>query len=193
MKQYEYGRIEKLNQGLEAAGIDAAMVAEIMAGGKEIRAGTTQQKKIAWMGEAMRRMDDLLDLDTRRAVRESCACCLGGKRLKITRAIAKEYATLEERIAAANEAKYVFGQGVTVEADGSLMVRFFPEGQESYRCVCLGKTQEPISETYCYCCGGHIKHHLQIALGRPLNCETVSSALSSGGTRNCIFRYTYVD
>lgn len=193
MKRYEYGRIERLNRGLEAAGIDPAIIAQIMAGGEEIRASTTPQKKAAWLGEAMHRMDDLLDLDTRRAVRESCACCLGGKRLKITRGIAKQYATLEERIAAANEAKYVFGHSVTVKADGSLMVRFFPDGQESYRCVCLRQAQEPISVTYCYCCGGHVKHHLQTALGRALNCETVSSALSSGGTQGCVFRLTYVD
>lgn len=46
------------------------------------------------------------------------------------------------------------------------------------------------SITYCYCCGGHIKHHLQIALGRSLVLKVRSSALSSGHKRPCSFLFT---
>lgn len=65
-------------------------------------------------------------------------------------------------IAAANNTPFVFGHSVSLEADGRVLVSFAPDNLEQYRCVCLPKASEPISITYCYCCGGHVKHHLQI-------------------------------
>ncbi len=190
MPDYEYGRIKVLSDRLARAGVSQPKIDEIMAGGESIRKTTTREKKAEWLKGAMDRMDALLDAETRRAVRESCACCLGGKRLEISKGIAKHHCTFEDRLAAANEAHYVFGHGVTLEEDGRVLVRFEPEGKESYRCVCLPKAGGPVSETYCYCCGGHIKHHLQIALGKKLRCAVKSSALESGGRRPCAFLYT---
>ncbi|NLG49199.1 MAG: hypothetical protein GX552_03690 [Chloroflexi bacterium] len=193
MAEYEYGRIQRLADSLEQAGIPADVAEQIMEGGEDIEKAAPPKRKADWFRVAMERMDTLLDLPTRQAVRESCACCLGGKRLKLSKAIAKEHATLEERIAAANETPYVFGYSVTREEDGSIVVRFAPEGEPSYRCVCLPKAEEPISITYCMCCGGHIKHHLQIALGHKLAQVPRVTALSSGGTQPCTFAYTLVD
>jgi hypothetical protein len=190
---YEYGRIKKLAENLEKAGVARDAIDQIMEGGDTIRKGAKPEKKAEWMKGAMHRMDRLLDRDTRRAVREGCACCLGGKRLKISKKIAKENDTLDERIAAANGEPFVFGHSVTKEEDGRILVRFAPQGQAEYRCVCLRQAKAPISMTYCYCCGGHIKHHLQIALGRELVCTPRSSALSSGGKRPCAFLYSFAD
>lgn len=193
MKKYEYGRIAKLAESLEKAGLAPEIIAEVMAGGEEIRASTKPEAKADWMREAMFRLNRLLDLETRRAVREGCACCLGGKRLKLSKAIAKEHASLEDRIKAANETPFVFGHSVALSADGTVLVRFFPEGQEQYRCACLPQATRPLPVTYCYCCGGHVKHHLQIALGRQLACTVLSSALSSGGKKPCTFRFALGD
>ena len=187
MKEYEYGRIGKLAESLEEAGIPQDIVDQIMEGGKSVRRGTSPAKKADWMRVAMRRMNRLLDRETRRAVREACACCLGGKRLALSKKIASERETLEDRVSAANETKFVFGHSVELQDDGSVLVRFSPEGLEEYRCVCLPKATEPLPITYCYCCGGHVKHHLQIALGRSLACMVRSSALSSGGKKPCTF------
>lgn len=189
-KKYEYGRIAKLAEELEAAGIAQEVIDQIMEGGDAVRRSTSPEEKAQWMREAMRRMDGLLDKETRYAVREACACCLGGKRLKISKQITKENETLEDRIRAANEAKFVFGHSVTTQEDGRILVRFSPEGQSEYRCVCLPKAQKPLPITYCYCCGGHVKHHLQTALGRRLACKVRSSALSSGGKEPCTFLLT---
>ncbi len=41
-------------------------------------------------------------------------------------------------------------------------------------------------------CGGHVKHHLQIALGRDVESAVRSSALSSGGKRPCAFSFRFV-
>jgi hypothetical protein len=193
MKKYEYGRIGVLEQNLEKAGIAPEIIEQIMAGGDTIRKGDTPAKKAAWLRDAMFRMDRLLDSDTRHAVRENCACSLGGQRLKTVKAIAKNFTTFEERVQAANEARGVFGHSVTVQNDGKILVSFAPEGQPGYRCYCLPKAEKPLSITYCYCCGGHVKHHLQIALGSELELKVRSSALSSGGKRPCSFLFTRKD
>lgn len=193
MAAYEYGRIHTLAQRLADAGIAPDIAAQILAGGEQIRAGAPAQRKAAWMRGAMERMDALLDAGARQAVRESCACCLGGKRQKMSAAIAKKHPTLEGRIAAANDTPFVFGHSVSLEEDGRILVRFAPDGLGRYRCVCLRQSEEPISATYCYCCGGHVKHHLQNALGRKLACTVRSSALVSGGTQPCAFLFDIVE
>jgi len=190
---YEYGRIEKLNEQLVCAGVPEALRADIMAGGELVKKTARPNVKADWLREAMLRLERLLDAETRTAVREGCACCLGGKRAELSAAIGK-LPTFEERLAAANETHYVFGHSVTLQPDGRILVLFAPEGQPPYRCVCLGKeVTEPISLTYCQCCGGHIKHHLQRALGVHLRCEPRATALSSGQQEPCSFFYTIVD
>jgi hypothetical protein len=188
MKTYEHHRIEKLAEQLENKKIDKKIADQILEGGEDIKQVTKPEKKADWFRESMLKMDKLLDLETRKAVREGCACCLGGKRLKLSKSIAKDNATLEARIKAANETPFVFGHGVTMEDNGEIVVRFFPDGLGQYRCVCL-KTTGQVPITYCYCCGGHVKHHLQIALGRELECTPRSSALDSGGKLGCVFSF----
>jgi hypothetical protein len=192
--KYEYGRIVKLDEQLRAAKVPEDTIAAIMVGGEDVRKTAKQPVKVAWLRGAMERMDELLDPATRAVVREGCACCLGGKRDEMSKAIGKNHASLQERIAAANEAHYVFGHSVTLQPDGRVLVCFAPEGQASYRCSCLGNhAGEPFSLTYCACCGGHIKHHLQQALGHRLSCEPLTSALASSGQVPCSFLYTVVD
>lgn len=187
MRRYEYGRIETLARNLEKAEIAQELIDQIMEGGEAIGRSTSSEKKAEWMKGAMFRMDNLLDREIRYAVREACACCVTGKRLKISKGISRANEKLEERIKAASEARYVFGHSLTMMEDGRILICFQPEGLTEYRCVCLPKAKEPLSITYCYCCGGHVKHHLQIALGRKLTCIVRSSALSSGGRKPCTF------
>lgn len=193
MRKYEYGRIEVLAKSLDEAGVAPDTIQAILEGGEGVLRKTSPERKADWMRECMSRMDTLLDAKTRHSVREACACCLGGKRLEISRGIGKRGGGLAERISAANEARLVFGHSVRMQDDGRILVLFSPEGLESYRCVCLPKSRKPVSKTYCYCCGGHVKHHLQIALDEELACEVRSSALSSGGKRPCSFLFTILD
>jgi hypothetical protein len=193
MKTYEHHRIQRLAEQLENAKIDGKIAVQILEGGENIKKTTKPEKKADWFRESMFKMDNLLDFKTRKAVREGCACCLGGKRLKISQKIAKENTTLEDRVKAANESHLVFGHGVTMDESGEIVVRFYPEGQEHYRCVCLSKAEKPLPLTYCYCCGGHVKHHLQIALGRGLDCTTKHTALSSGGKLGCVFSFKIME
>ena len=59
---YEYGRIARLAEKLREAGIAPEIAGRIMAGGEAVRKSTSPEKKAAWLGEAMRRMDQLLPL-----------------------------------------------------------------------------------------------------------------------------------
>ena len=189
MGNYRYHRIGKLAKQLEIAKIDRETIDQIMEDGEDIRRKTSPEKKADWMRGAMLKMDRLLDTEVRHAVREACACCLGGQRIKTSKRIAAENASLEERIKAANEAKMVFGNSVTMMENGEILERFFAEGLDQYRCVCLPKAEKPLPITYCYCGGGHVKHHLQIALGQHLVCTVRSSALSSGWKKPCTFSF----
>lgn len=190
MAAYEYGHVKKLAKALADNEVDPAVTERILAGGESVRKTDKPEKKARWMIEAMDRMDSLLDVSTRRAVREACACCLGGKRFEISRDIGRNCKTLEEAIKACDEAKYVFGHSVKLEQDGTVIVSFEAEGKECYGCVCLPKRAPgPVSETYCYCCGGHIKSHLQRALNRKLSCTVVHTALSTGGKTPCTFSF----
>lgn len=189
MKNYEYRHIRKLAEQLDIAGIDREIIDQIMQGGETILKATPPEKKADWLRVAMTRMDNLLDLPTRKAIREGCACRVGRSTTKVSQGVAKDNATLEARIAAANKLFMVFGGGVWMQDNGEIIVRFAPEGLESYHCSCLPKAEKPISMTYCYCGGGSVKHHLQISLGKKLNYTIRSTALSSGGKHPCTFSF----
>jgi hypothetical protein len=185
MKDYEYHRIGELAKQLAEAGVEPKIIDQIMEGGKDILRKTSPEKKADWMRGAMLRMNKLLPAATRKSVREACACCLGGRRLKTSQTIAAENATLEERIKAANIANYV--GSITLQENGEIIARFNLQKQPPYRCYCLPQAKKPLPITYCFCCGGHVKHLLQIALGRELDCTPISSALSSGWLKPCAF------
>ena len=187
MKRFEYGRIEKLAQSLDCMGVDGTVAEQILEGGETIRAGTSPENKAEWLRGAMQRMDRLLGPQARHAARERCACCLGGEREKLVKAIARRGGSLAERVEAANQTRLVFGDSVTLQADGTILVQFEQEGLDHYQCPCLPKAPEPLPVTYCYCCGGHVKHHLQIATGRKLEVTVLASVLSSGWKKPCTF------
>jgi hypothetical protein len=191
MKTYEYHRIGELAKQLGKAGIKQGTIDEIMEGGENVLRKTKPALKADWMREAMLRMNKLLDIETRKTVREGCACCLGGKRLKTSRQIVKENETLEDRIKAANEAHYV--GSVSLQPNGEILACFDIQKEAPYHCYCLPQAEKPLPITYCFCCGGHVKHHLQIALGRERDCTTRSSALSSSGRFPCTFSFKIKD
>ena len=187
MEKYEYHRIGELAAQLGKAGIRQEIIDKIVEGGENILRKTSPAKKADWMREAMHRMDKLLDLKTRKAVREACACRLTGPPLKASQKIARENKSLEDRIKAANKAIAVYGGCVRMQENGEVLMRFAPEGLVHYRCACLRGADKPLPVTYCFCCGGHVKYHLQIQLGRELDYTILSTALSSGGKLPCAF------
>ncbi len=193
MSTYGDGRIARLAQSLKRARLAPEVADHIMAGGEELPKGATNEQVATWMKGAMARMDASLDRGARHAVRQGCACCLGGKRREQARAVAANYATLEERIRAIDETRMCYFQNVRMLEDGRIRLGYFPDGWDHYTCPCLRGTDEILSITYCYCCGGHVQHHMETALGLHLEVEVVSSSLSSGGKLPCVFALTIVE
>jgi len=190
--EYPYGRIQKLSESLKQNGVNGERYDFIMKDGECIKQTFKNSEKSKWFIHAMKRMEATLDKKTREKIREGCACCLGGKRHKICKEIYNTCTTTNERIKAANEAKLVFGNGVREIKDGTYEVTFFKEEDERKVCPCLKDLDEAMPITYCYCCGGHVKYHLQTVLGKNLKLHVISSVLSSQGKQNCRFELTEI-
>jgi hypothetical protein len=193
MAEYRDGRIKRLAAALKREGVAPDVSEQIMDGGEALTSHSEPDAMAAWFAGAMDRMDALVEADQRVAVRERCACCLGGKRLQLSKAIGQAGGTVEERVAAADAEPFVFGHSVAMQPDGRIRVEFQPSDWESFRCSCIRAPGARMSATYCQCCQGHVKRHLQFALGRHLRGWVRSSALSSGGKSPCSFDFEILD
>jgi hypothetical protein len=191
VREYEDGKMEDLNQSLKKHGIGSNIRKKIMKHGEQIKKTSKKEEKAEWFCNAMNVMDELLDEETRKKVREDCACCLEGKRHKLCKEINKKYETSEEKIKAINETHFVFGHEIKIAGTGKHEVTFFDEAIPEKRCSCLKLIMnKKMSKTYCYCCCGHVKHHLETVLGKKLNIEMIVSALTSMGKKSCRFILT---
>jgi hypothetical protein len=191
MKNYVDRRIGRLAEQLEKAGIKPGIIDQIMDGGETMKHGKSV-KKADWFRDAMNKMDELIDFEMRKAIRENCACHVGGPPAKLCAEIAKNNETIEARVKAANDAHKIFGHSVKME-NGEIIVQCFPDDLEKYRCACLPQADKPLPETYCYCCGGNLKFNLQLAVGHKLDCTLVSSALTTDSKKPCIFSYRIIE
>jgi len=190
--EYEYGKIERLSESMIKNNVPKKIYASIMKNGELIKKTSKNKEKAQWFFTAMNNMDQLLDSAIKQKVREDCACCLSGKRQTLCRKVNKEYLTTEDRIKAINDTHYVFGNEIKVIGKGKYKVSFFSEDQQIKKCVCIKDLEGKMSKTYCLCCGGHVKHHLETVLGVPLKVKTISSSLSSEGKQNCRFQLTEI-
>lgn len=192
MKKSADRRVVKLAEQLEAAKIEQVIINQIMEGGEDIMPSTEFEEKADWFRGAMLAMDKLLNFETRKSVREGCACSLGGQKLRACTKIAQTNGSLEERIKAVTDLHYICGS-LSLMENGEILMRGDTEGRFGNKCPCLPKAKKPLPITYCYCCGGHFKHHLQIALGRKLDCTAISSPLNSGDKYPCSFSFRIID
>jgi hypothetical protein len=191
MAKYNSGNIYRLDQSLVKNAIDANIRKKIMKSGEFIQ-GTSKPEALAeWCFKAMIKMDELLDESIKQRIREDCACCLGGKREKLCKSVNRDFTTPEERINAINETHYVFGHEIRITGKGKYEVIFYDEETIEKKCSCYGRRLNVLnkkwSKTWCYCCGGHIKHHLETVLGKKVKVKLISSVLSSMGNKNCHF------
>ena len=144
-------------------------------------------------------MDRLLSPEQCLSIMEQQGCVKTRKSDVANRAFGLKYAdkTIEEKIKLRSEAKIPYYWPCQLNNDGTLTV---PEGSSeegNYKCGCHGirKLTEPvkISITYCGCCAGHHRHHLQNALGVKLRLKKiVSSAIGSNGKKGCEFLFEII-
>ena len=175
-----FGRVQVLDKSLCKCGVDPKLTAKIMEGGDKVLKKLKPAEKAAWLKTAMDRMDALLPDEVKFKVREDCACCTGGKRLKIIKQLAKENPDLDDFFKALSKS-HVFGKEVVKDGD-VVNVNFGGD-----KCVCSpGSLSETTSITYCHCCKGHVLKLLEAGLGKKLRADVVGSACS--GTPPCRFK-----
>ena len=184
--------IAMLDKFLVKNDVDEKIRQKIVKHGENIKIANKPEIIAEACFNAMTVMDELLDEKTKMKVREDCACCLGGEQHKKCKEVNKNYESIEERIKAINETNSGFGYGYKIIEKGKYEITFYDESSPYYRkCVCLGMRLNSInkkwSKTWCYCCGGHVKHHLQTILGKKVNVKILSSALTSIGKKGCHF------
>ena len=184
--EFEYGKITMLYNSLVKHGISAETINRILEGAENIKKTTHNMLKSAWLKDAMLRLDKLVPGELIQPIREDCACCIGGLRNKLSKAIGKDNATLAERVKAANNTRFVFGHSVKQLSDNEFEVCYFGK-QDIYRCPCLPHAEGVFPVSYCMCCGGHVKHHLQNALGIQLSVKIKTTALMTEGKEPCTF------
>jgi len=188
IREYKDGKMEDLNQSLKKHGIKDNIRKKIMKSGESIKKTSKKEAKAEWFCNAMNVMDELLDEKTKKEIREDCACCLEGKRKKVCKEINKKYDTTEDRIKAVNETHFIFGHEIKIIGKGKYEVTFFDEKIPEKRCSCLKIVMEKyMPKTYCLCCGGHIRHHLETILGKRVDVEFITSALTTQGKKSCRF------
>lgn len=191
-----------LKKSLEKHSIDDAIINEIYQGYEDIEDKASKKIKIPFMRRAMDILDKRLDYDKRYEVIDNCACCLGGVRDKNVKKFAKSIEgqdwTFAEKVQALREAHPFQNYSTCLNDDGTISDGIYYEVDGKYKCACpclnKEKLDEPISATYCLCCAGHFRHHIQNALGIKLKTkEVVSSAIESLEKEPCVFSFEIIE
>ena len=145
-------------------------------------------------------MDELLTKEQRLLVMEQQGCTKTGKNSIATLAFGYEHAdkTLEEKVALWATADIPYSFQCELNHDGTLSAHFDIIAGQKYVCVCsaIKKLSQPthVSNTYCGCCGGFVRHNLQNALRVKLRLkEIVSSPFSSCGKKRCEWLFEILD
>jgi hypothetical protein len=150
------------------------------------------------------RMEKLLDPEITYQILDSCACGIGVKEIKGIKEI--EADTLKEKI---NKIAYLgdfhSDWSVSLHQDNTLTAGWTIKENDNYACVCSSvvnngvKVKDLLHEnrsmpfTYCFCCAGHCRRHLQKLLDIQLRTrEVVSSPINSKGQKPCEFIFEII-
>ncbi len=183
--------VERIRQAMVKRGIPEEMIA---------RFSFPESPAAADVISLIERMDLLLSPRERMAVMEEQGCCKTGKPHKAHRDFGKKYADkpLAEKISLLSELETPHNPPCRLNPDGTLSVYWAFPSENGLACVCScsmikelkAHPERTPSLTFCGCCAGHSRHHLQNSLGVKLRLkEIVSSALNSGGARQCEFLF----
>ena len=178
-------RVYGLSSKLKKHNIDEELAKEIIGNGDLV--------------DITMRMEKLLDPEMAYQILDSSACGTSKKELGGIKAIDAE--TLEERIARiALLGDFHSDWNVALNPDNTLTSGWTIKDDENYSCVCsapvnkstkvsdLTHADRAMPLTYCRCCAGHCRQHLEKLLGISLKTkEVVSSPINSKGEKPCEF------
>jgi len=150
------------------------------------------------------RMETLLDPETACQILDSSACGISKKEIKELKTIGAE--TLQERICGvASLGDFHSDWNIILNKDNTLTAGWIIKEKDSYACVCsavvkngvkvcdLSSGSRVMPLTYCICCAGHCRQHLQKLLDIQLRTkEIVSSPINSGGQNPCEFIFEII-
>jgi len=159
--------------------------------------------------DIIKRMEKLLDPDLTREILDSCACGGGKEYIKKCEQTGRELAgkELTEKINHLNSAPD--STMLTLNRDNTItgVMSFGDSGR--YKCVCSAAVKNGVTVadlasaedenrvmplTYCLCCAGSWRRHLQLQLGIGLKTrEIISSPINSRGEKPCEFIFEIVD
>ena len=156
--------------------------------------------------EVITRMETSLDSNMVCEILDSCAC-LGSKEYLIKcKKIGKELTgeSLNEKIIHLNS-KIFTSESITLNNDGTLSAVMVYKNNDMYSCVCSatvckdvkvsdlalskGNSDDRVMPlTYCLCCAGSFRRHLQLMLNIELKTKKIiSSPINSRGEKPCEF------
>ncbi len=150
--------------------------------------------------ELINQMDSTLSKEQCLNIMEEQGCCKSGIGPAAHRAFGQAHIdkTLTEKVKLLNEAQMPHKAPCHLNDDGTLTVYWGSENLKSKSCPCGYIKKLPdsyeVPQTFCGCCGGHIRNNYQKSLGVKLHLiDIVSSSSSSGGKKRCEFLFEVVD
>ena len=154
--------------------------------------------------DVIERMESMLDSEITYQILDSCACGTSIKAIKEIKEIKAE--KLEEKIKEiAHLNDFHSDWNVCLNKDNTITAGWIIKEKDKYACVCstvvkngvkvsdipLGDRVMPL--TYCICCAGHCRQHLQKLLNIQLKTkEIVSSPINSKGEKPCEFIFEII-
>ena len=191
-------RVEGIKKSLVKKGYDEKTIKEIIGNGNLVN--------------VIERMENTLDSGVMQEILDSHACS-GGKeycnRLKKT---GKEIAdkTLSEKIAHVNGISSD-SETIVLNDDNTISVKWSYDNNGKYKCLCPAAVKKGVRVSdiasgnndavncvmplsYCYCCAGSGRRHLQLQLGVELKTkEIISTPINSKGENPCEIVYEIVE
>jgi len=189
-------RVDGIKKSLLKRGFDESAIKDITRGGNLVH--------------VIEQMEQALDVDTLREILDSHACSGGKEYLTQMKKIGKEISdkTLCEKITHVNSISSA-EENIILNKDNTLSVKWAFGNNGKYRCLCSAAVKKGIKVSdlslsntdsdcimplsYCYCCAGSGRRHLQLQLGIELRTkEVVSTPINSSGTKPCEFVFEIV-
>ena len=192
---------EKFRQTLREFGVGEKVTEKIYSGFEEIKDKSAKPERAAFFGQAVGVMKENLTKEQVKEILQAGACCKGGSRERNSKQFAKDNKELglKARLKLISERPEWYMGKAELDEQGFLIVYGIAYQQKGkFACACPNVNQKKeacvIPREYCYCCGGHFKHHYEIMLGVKLNLvEIVSSPHDTKGEKPCVFQYQIVE
>ena len=190
MGKRESGMIEEIAGNVERfAGQEAKN--RFLEGFEAIAKTSTKRKIAEWVKNAIDRLNETVDKETRVKIMETCGyncATVNSKVLERAKKRRKRFDNVEEFLEAEQKNPPA---GTRIEWRGELLNHYYTPRAftRPMRCYCgLLRTlpdDETVSLTYCQCSKGFVQKYWEAILGRPVRVELKQSALA--GANECKF------